>query len=773
MDPPRPPPTAVQDSKALGRAPMEALRKALELGRELFRFRSLANSHSDNDPQFAAEPPARVGFKLRLANRVESFIALTDAGKVIACNGHVDLGTGVRTAFAQIVAEELDVRIEDVTMIMGDTDRTPDQGPTTASASIQDSAVPMRWAAAQVRHVLMTRASQRLGVDATRLRVTAGVVICEDGRSIPYQQLLGNGLLDLEIDSTVAVKDPRHYTVVGKSVPRLDIPSKVTGSLTYVHDVRLPGMLHARVVRPPYTGRDSGELVGRSLVSVDVSSIAHVPRVVRVVTIGDFVAVVAKREEHAIQAARALDVKWRTWPELPDLSDLPLAIRARPGKRRPLKVSGDVDLALANTNTLEATYVWPYQMHASIGPSCGVADFQQGTLSVWTGSQNPHLLHADLVALTGVQESNIRVVRMEASGCYGRNCADDAAAEAALLAMELGCPVRVQLMREEEHGWEPKGTAQIMEVRGALTAPDKLAYDFLVRYPSNNAPLLALLHTGRGDPNPVVERKGDRTAVPQYRMSDAQVVVHDMAPIVRAAWLRGVAALPNVFAHESFIDELAAFHHTDPIEFRLRLMEEPRAIALTQALARHAEWIPAARPVKVDIRSGPRVLLGRGFAQHQYMHGSFPGVGAAWCAWICDVEVDTLTGTVRVRKVWVGFDCGLLVNPAGVRHQIHGNVIQSVSRVLKEQVVFDRRGVVSTEWGGYPILDFTELPEIDILMAPPEDHPPLGVGESASVPSAAAIANALHSACGVRLREAPFTPDRVRAALAAGGHSPQ
>jgi nicotinate dehydrogenase subunit B len=526
-------------------------------------------------------------------------------------------------------------------------------------------------------------------------------------------------------------------------------------------------MLHARVIRPPHVGRDSGELVGRSLVSVDESSLAPGRGTVRVVVIQDFVAVVAEREEDAVRAARELKVRWRSWPELPDLSNLSATLRARPGRARPLKESGNVDRAFDAANErIEATYVWPYQMHASIGPSCGVADFQAGQLTVWTGSQNPHLLHADLGLLTGLLPEQIRVVRMEASGCYGRNCADDAAAEAALLAIELKCPVRVQLMREEEHGWEPKGTAQLIEVRGALTGPNTLVYDFLVRYPSNNAPTLALLHTGRTDPRPVVERKGDRTAVPQYRMSDARVVVYDMAPIVRAAWLRGVAALPNVFAHESFIDELAALHHADPIEFRLRFMDEPRAIALTHALARHAGWIRVNQTQAATRRRGDRILRGRGFAQHQYMHGSFPGVGAAWSAWICEVEVDTVTGVVRVCKVWVGFDCGLMINPAGVIHQIHGNVIQSVSRVLKEEVVFDRTGVVSTEWGGYPILTFTELPDIDVLIMPANGHQPLGVGESASVPSAAAVANAIYDACGLRLREAPFTPDRVRAALA-------
>jgi nicotinate dehydrogenase subunit B len=453
---------------------------------------------------------------------------------------------------------------------------------------------------------------------------------------------------------------------------------------------------------------------------------------------------------------------------LPDMTDLVATLKANPDSIRPLKEVGDVDAVLsAEAGLLKVTYVWPYQMHGSIGPSCAVADYRDGTLTVWTGSQNPHLLHADLAVLLEMSQREIRVVRMEAAGCYGRNCADDASAEAALLSRAVGRPVRVQLMRDEEHVWEPKGTAQLLEVRGGLTKRNTLAYDFSSRYPSNNAPLLSLMQTGRLEPDPVVEHKGDRTAVPQYRIDDLRVVARDMPPIVRAAWMRGVSALPNVFAHESFIDEVAAAECADPIEFRLRFMEEPRAIALVKALASRAGWRAGVSPQPQAAGGKSGVVRGRGFAQHQYVHGTFPGVGSAWAAWVCDVEVDTASGVVRVLKVTVGYDCGLMVNPAGVYHQIHGNVIQSVSRVLKECVTFDHRGVTSREWGGYPIIPFSEIPEIDVLVMPADDHPPLGVGESASVPSAAAIANAIFSATGVRLREVPFTPARLRAALAA------
>ncbi len=747
---------------------------ALRTGRESLRIRfgpaaaaasPQASPAADAKPAPAPAPPPRNGYSAVRADRVESFIAITDEGKVVACNGHVDLGTGLRTAFAQIVAEELDVSVDDVVMVMGHTDRTPDQGPTTASASIQVSAVPMRQAAAQARAFLVRCAAARWGVAAQTLSVAGGVVRHPDGPTLSYGELLEGAPIELALDTTVAVKPTRDYRIVGTSVPRLDIPAKVTGGLTYVHDVRLPGMLHARVVRPPGAGRDAGQQVGHSLVSVDAQSIRGLPGIEQVVVVRDFVAVVAQREEVAIQAARMLRVQWRAPPALPDLSDIRAALEARPVSPRVLKQAGDVDAILSREHgALSATYVWPYQMHASIGPSCGVAHYADGTLTVWSGTQNAHLLHADIAQLTGVADADIRIIRLEASGCYGRNCADDAAAEAALIAVHIGGrPVRVQLSREEEHGWEPKGTAQLIKLRGAVLAGDNLAYDFEVRYPSNNAPLLALLQTGRGDSQPVVERKGDRTAVPQYRLAHARIVACDMAPIVRAAWLRGVSAMPNVFAHESFIDELAAREEADPIAFRLRFMTEPRAIALTRELMRLAAWTTQGRH---PVPASDGIVRGRGFAQHQYVHGTFPGTGAAWCAWVCDVEVNLATGVVRVTRVHVGYDCGLMINPAGVRHQIHGNVIQSISRVLKEQVGFDAQGVSSLEWGAYPVLRFDEVPDITVHVMPHEGRPPLGVGESASVPSAAAIANAVHDATGIRFREVPLTPQRVRAALA-------
>nr|WP_322070154.1 molybdopterin cofactor-binding domain-containing protein [Paraburkholderia bannensis] len=702
-------------------------------------------------------------------DQVDSFIAIDRNGAVTAFCGHVDLGTGIRTALAQIVAEELDVPMQRVTMILGDTARTPDQGATIASSSIQISAVPMRRAAAQARQFLVREAASRLALAADTLSVSDGVVMAKSGRSLTYGELVDGQQFHLRIADDAPLKPRSAYRVVGQPVARVDIPAKVTGALTFVHDMRVPGMLHGRVIRPPYIGMDNTAPIGSSLVSVDAGSIAHLPGIVKIVTIGDFVGVVAQREEQAIRAMHALKVTWKPWAQLPDLNtQLEAALRNNPSTLRTLSTIGNVQEATEHAaHRLRATYQWPYQMHGSIGPSCALADYRDDGVTVWSGSQNPHDLRGDLVKLLKLPAAQVHVIRMEAAGCYGRNCADDVSADAALLSRAVGKPVRVQLMREQEHGWEPKGAAQLIDIDGGLDAQGEVAaYDFSSRYPSNNAVTLALLLTGAVPAMPApVEQMGDRTAIAPYRYANMRVAVHDTPPIVRASWMRGVSALPSVFAHESYIDELAALAGQDPVAFRLRHLHDARARELVQAVAQRANWQPRAAAPEPWSGEKAGVLAGRGFAYARYFHSAFPGFGAAWAAWVADVEVDTATGVVRVKRVVVGHDCGMMINPDGVRHQVHGNVVQMVSRTLKEEVAFDSTGVSSLEWGAYPILRFTDLPEIDVLLMERPDETPLGAGESASVPGAAAIANAVFDATGVRLREVPFTPDRVKSAL--------
>lgn len=709
--------------------------------------------------------------------------------RALAFNGHVDLGTGIRTALAQIVAEELEVPLDHLEMVLGHTAAAPNQGPTIASASIQISAVPLRRAAAQAREQLLALAAAQWQVPAEHLHARDGTVRFASGsdtRTLHYGQLLQHQHLRLTLappEQEVRLKPASDYRLVGRSAARVDIPAKATGELSFVHDVRVPGMRHGRVVRPPYPGRDGGDFIGRCLIAVDRNCVAHLPGNVQVVVEGDFVGVVADREEQAIAAMRALRVQWRTVPPAPELDDLASALRANPSQHRALVDLGDVDEAFAAAGTetgtgtgadkgkdkagtvLRHSYVWPYQMHASIGPSCAVADFRDGRLKLWAGTQNPHMLRTDLDRLLRLGEDRIEIVRMEAAGCYGRNCADDVCADAALLSMAVGAPVRVQLMREQEHQWEPKGTGQLMDVGAAIDAQGNLlAYDFAVRYPSNDAPLLALLLTGRIPGQPRTLEMGDRTAVPPYRYASQRIACHDMAPLVRSSWLRGVSALPNSFAHDSMIDELAHAAGADPVDYRIRHLSDPRAIELLEATARHAGW-QRSQPGSRGRPGADGLLRGRGVAYARYIHSRFPGFGAAWAAWVIDIEVDPASGRIAVRRLVVGQDTGMMVNPDGVRHQIHGNVIQTLSRSLLERVAFNGQGVASREWGSYPIIGMRDLPPIEVVLMPRQDEPPMGAGESASVPGPAALANALFDATGRRFRAAPFTPETVRGVL--------
>src|SRR5438093_4194640 len=403
------------------------------------------------------------------AEGVEILVAVWDDGSVTALHGHVDLGTGIRTALAQIAAEELDVALACVNMVLGDTARAPNQGATIASASIQIHAVPLRQAVATARAWLLEQAAAALQTPIEQLDVRHGAVRVrgEPERRISYAQLLKDRHVELKIDTQAPLKSPDDYRVVGQSVPRVDIPAKATGELVFVHDMRVPGMLHGRVVRPPYAGVDAGDFVGNTLESVDETSIAQLPGIVKTVVIGDFIGIVAEREDQAEAAMRALDVRWKPWPGMPALGDLEHALRNNPSTKRMLAEQGDVDGAIAGAaKPMLRSYVWPYQMHASIGPSCALADWQGSTLTVWAGTQNPHVLRADLARLTGLADTAIDVIRMEAAGCYGRNCADDVAADAALLSRAVGRPVRVQPSREQEHAWEPKGAAELMQVDG-------------------------------------------------------------------------------------------------------------------------------------------------------------------------------------------------------------------------------------------------------------------------------------------------------------------
>ncbi len=724
-----------------------------------------------------AVPPApgQPGFVYSQADEgAECFIALWDDGSVTALHGHVDLGTGLRTALTQIVAEELSMSPSRIHMLMGMTGVSPNQGSTIASASLQIHAAPLRAAAAQAAQWLLQQAARLWVLPVEQLRLTPGGIQAADRAPVAWGGLLKGLNLELPLDLNTKLKPLDEHNVSGQSLPRIDIPAKVFGELVFVHDMRLPGMLHGRVVRPPYAGADSGDFIGKTLERVDTQSIAHIPGIRSVVVQADFVGIVAEREEHAEQAMRELVVHWKPWPGMPDVSDAENAIRRNPSTARQLINDGDVDQALSDAaQHLQSTYVWPYQLHASIGPSCAVAHWQppqeNGSpfqLRVWAGTQNPHALRADIALLCGLRDTDVDVVRMEAAGCYGRNGADDVAADAALLSKAVGAPVRVQLSREQEHLWEPKGAAQLMQVQGGLSNEgEPSGYDFQASYPSNGATTLALLLTRTVEPLARSFEMGDRTARPPYDYADLRVTVNDMPPLLRASWLRGVSALPNAFAHESFIDELATAAGVDPLQYRLAHMSDERAKKMLQATADKAGWKPHTQAQQQTAQGD--WLQGQGVAYARYTHSQWPGFGAAWAAWVADVQVNKTTGEVQVKRVVVGHDAGRVINPKGVEQQVHGNVLQTTSRALFEQIQTDSvdGSVTSAEWGSYPILNFRQVPVIEVVQMPRPMQDPLGAGESSSVPGTAAIANAIFDATGVRFRNPPFTPEVVRAAL--------
>lgn len=694
------------------------------------------------------------------------FLRLDKDGVATGYNGHVDLGTGIETALAQIIAEELDLPLSAVRMVLGDTALTPDQGPTIASETIQVAAIPLRLAAAQARRFLVSEAARRFNGPVAEMQTTEGMVRWAD-RSCSYQELLSGETIRLELDPATPVKDPSHYRIVGHKTARRDLADKLRGTHTYIQDVDVTGMLHGHVVRPPYSGRDSGSFIGRSLLGYDEAAVSSMPGFIRVVREGDFLGVVATRADQARAIAEALPTQWQMPPEIPDLSDLRRSLKDHPSTARSLDRSGDFAKAIEDCDvSRQRTYIWPYHEHGSIGPSCAIADWNGGSPIVWSGTQNPHMLRGDLAVLTGLPADVIEIRRYQAAGCYGRNCADDVCGDALILSRAVCRPVRVQLTRAQEHLWEPKGAAQLMEVQGGLKGGDLHAYAIDTWYPSNRGPNLALLLTGRITSEPRASDMGDRTIIPPYRVPHKRITVHDMAPIVRAAWMRGVSALPNTFAHESFVDEMAHEAGEDPVAFRLRHLDNPREADLVRRTAEQAGWETRSGP---RLRREGRMAFGQGFAFATYVHGTFPGTAAASAAWVVDVAVDTETGEVTLSRVVIGQDQGLVINPDGVRQQIHGNAIQTASRVLTEEVTFSEIAPLPQSWATYPIQTFPTVPDIETLLIERPGDPPLGVGESAAVPSAAAIANAIFDATGVRMREVPFTPERVRAGLIASG----
>ena len=708
------------------------------------------------------------------ATSLDSWLAVAQDGSVTVFTSKVELGTGVETALAQMVAEELDVPFRQIKMDTGDTSKTIDQGMTVAARTIERAGPQLRQAAAAARQELLKLASARLQAPAEQLTVLDGVVSVagNPARKISYGDLIGGRRFDVRITATgegdsmnvapeARAKDPKDYKIVGTSVPRVDLPPKFTGEYTYVHDVRIPGMLHGRVVRPP--------LVNSKPSSIDEDSIQHISGVVKVVREGSFVGVVAKTNWAAIQAARALKVTWSeptaklpaNRDELDDyLRNTKSAIELTPVKK------GDVAAALAQAGrTFEATYRWPFQLHGMLGPSCAVADVQNDRVTVWTGTQAPFPTRVKIAALLGIPEKNVRIIHREGSGCYGRLEPDDVPEDAVLMSRAVGQPVRVQWMRADEHGWEPKGPPHLTTVRAAVDAQGKVtAWDYLDRsLPWTDAargPLLASRQVGMKPTDPGFNN-GGRAAGEMYDFDHQKIVAVNLpwqpeGPIpLRTSNLRSPGEPQRCFASECFMDEIATALHVDPVQFRLRYLGDPRLREVLVAATQKAGW--AERPSPAPASSASKAI-GRGVA----IAGHEPRTVVATVA---EVEVDRSTGKVLVKRITVAHDCGLIVNPDGVKNQIQGNVIQGVSRTLLEEVQYDASGIKSLDWKTYPILTFAEVPDVDIVLIDRPDLPPLGAGEAGIVPVPAAIGNAIFDAIGVRLRDVPLTPQRILKAL--------
>jgi nicotinate dehydrogenase subunit B len=693
-------------------------------------------------------------------DQVDAFLTVHADGSVTVFSGKVDIGTGNRIAMRQIVGEELDVPLEQIAMIEGDTALTPNQGATAGSYGIARGGMQLRQAAATARQALLALAAPRLGRPEADLEVANGVVrVRGGGASVTYADLIGDKAFNLKLDPKAPRKTPDRFRFIGKSLPRPDLPAKITGTHRYLHDVTLPGMLHARVVRPP--------ALGAALTAVDESTIASIPGV-RVVRLQSFLAVLAEREWDAMRAARALKTTWGSGRGLPEHATQFEAMKASPVVQdQSIAKRGDLSALTGpapGTRTLSGSYRWPIHTHGSIGPSCGVADVRGDRATIWSSSQNTHGLQATCARVLGLERGQVRVIYMDGSGSYGPNGDADAAAEAALLSKTVGRPVRVQWSREEEHGLDPKGPAQLLELRAAVDAEGQVAawetQAWLPIATANlpNVPLLVL--DAAGIPQPQGRSTGliYQNVDPPYAIPNLDAVVHWIpdAPL-RTSAIRAPGKIANTFAVESFVDEVAALARVDPVEFRLRRLTNQRGAEVLRRAAGKMGWQPRPSPRPVDRTSA--VLTGRGIAYVHYKHDE------TMVAMGMEVAVERATGKIRVTRVVCAQDCGLMINPDCVQAQLEGNILQTLSRTLHEEVVYDRNRVTTVDWASYPILTFPEVPALEFNLIQRLDQPPLGAGEAASTPVPAALGNAVFDATGVRLRTVPFRPDRVKAAL--------
>lgn len=684
---------------------------------------------------------------------LDAWIRVGADNRVSIFTGKVELGQGIKTALLQVAAHELQIDPGRLVMETVDTERSPDESYTAGSRSMEDSATAIRHAAAQVRARLAEMAAARLGAPAATLAQDNSVFRTADGRRVSFGELVAGSEQHVRATSALPPRTPNARRHIGVTLPRIDIPGKLKGHVAYVQDLRLPAMMHGRVVRPPSPGA--------RLVSVDKAAVARLPGVLEIVQDGRFLAVIADEEYRAVKAAKALAraARWDVPAGLPAGRDLAALVRSLPAQPQQILTQGRSGTP---GKQLRASYTRPFQLHASIGPSCAIALLDEGRYAVWTQSQGVYPLRTALAELLGAPEEAIRCIHAEGAGCYGHNGADDVAADAVLMARAFpGIPIRVQWMREDEHAWEPFGPAMVADVAATLDAGGKIVdWQYEVWSQSHNTRpgkagnLLAgtLLARPFTPPTPKAipqpAGSGDRNAIPYYVLPNARVTHHfQPAGPFRTSALRALGAYCNVFAIESFMDELAHAAGLDPVAFRLRHLADPRAIEVVKLAASKFGWNGYRKP--------PR--RGRGFAFARYKNT------AAYCAIALEVEVALDTGFVRIVRADAAVDCGEVVSPDGVRNQIEGGIIQSSSWTLLEQVRFDASQVTSQDWAGYPILRFNGVPDrVDVHLLDRPGQPFLGTGEAAQGPAAAALANAVADACGRRVRDLPLNRERMR-----------
>jgi CO/xanthine dehydrogenase Mo-binding subunit len=717
----------------------------------------------------SAKPPL-------MPDQLSSYIAVMSDGSVAAYFGKMDMGHGIGVAIGQIVAEELDVPFDKVKVYMGDTATSVNQGGASGSTGIQDGGKQMRMAAAEARRVLVEMAAAKLGAPADDLTVHDGVVMVKSNadRSVGYAQLVGGQYFNVQLDwnkkfgnplyapGKAKPKDYKDHKIVGQRIKREDVAPKVFAQEDFVTDVKVPGMLHARMIRPPVAGAVPAK--------VDESSIKDIAGA-RVVWQEGFLGVVAPREWDAIQAMQKLKVEWsNAAPPFPSQAALYDHIRKAPVRKREVgKENGNVDDAFKNAaKVIEAEYEWPFQSHASMGPACALVEIKDGMVTCWSGTQKSHFVQQGVASILEVPVEKVHVKWTNGPGSYGRNDADDAAMDAAVLAKAVNAPVRLQYMRNQGTGWDPKGPASIHRARAALDAAGNVvAYEFTSKgfsrvdvNTNGSKPFDTLAGQTRG----IALQSGDGFGVPAeaYAFANKRLAWETIPPLLdrssplRSSHLRDPVGPQIHFASESFMDEVAAALNLDPIEFRLRHIKDPRDIALIKAAAQKANW--QTRPSPRRDQTGSKVQ-GRGIAYAQ-RNGTRVAV-------IAEVDVDRSTGKIWARKFTVAHDCGQIINPDGLEKAIEGNIVQGVSRTLWEEVKFDTKNVTSIDWMTYPILDITETPEkIDFVLINHPELPPTGAGEPSTRPVAAAIANAIFDATGVRIRRVPFSPDHVKAAFA-------